>query len=380
MIPKAFLAYLYNHFDEFNSKILADKDEQGNTIFHLLANKLDCIGLKMICDKVGRIEPHILNMVNKKGETPLHIAMSTIYRENNRTQMTNFITDMIRIGADKNISDKAGNIVARNSEYEDYAAKLKDIISKENIDAIKTKANAFIEKISDFFEGTLDYAPVTQAGGDSFDIDSNTIDNYQKMRYYDENYGGKKKSNISRLSNDSESIDFSSSNSSRSGTTDIVNFDITTDSHHTNYSDSSSSSTSNDSSEQNRPRDKEADDSYKNILQILIDNLQIDEETAKFYRGAIKHAILEKYPELRKRSNDKDKIKKMEEIINNKKELTKMITKIKKDRKQIEENIAKLREEREKKFGNNKLKMHANKRVTKDRNSEYLADSDIRYS
>jgi len=52
-----------------------------------------------------------------------------------------------------------------------------------------------------------------------------------------------------------------------------------------------------------------------------MDALEVDEQTAKLYRSAIKITIGKENPELRKMENDELRVKEMEKIIDDKKKI-----------------------------------------------------------
>ena len=107
-----------------------------------------------------------------------------------------------------------------------------------------------------------------------------------------------------------------SSNKSRDENTNVSSYD---------YDDDIFSS-------QDRPkieRDVKADEMYKSFIQKIMDLLGVDEETAKFYRSAIKITIGKNNPELRKRENDALRVKEMEKIMESKKKLQDALAEIK---------------------------------------------------
>ncbi|BCS83048.1 hypothetical protein QLL95_gp1075 [Cotonvirus japonicus] len=112
---------------------------------------------------------------------------------------------------------------------------------------------------------------------------------------------------------------------------------------------------------QERPRNTKVDEIYRSFVQKIMDLLGVDEETAKFYRSAIKIEITNKNPELRKRENDELKIQEMEKIFNNKKTLQDTLSdidmdKIKKFMVERKQEVDKLREERNKNRDQNRNK------------------------
>lgn len=100
-------------------------------------------------------------------------------------------------------------------------------------------------------------------------------------------------------------------------------------------------------------RNTEADDMFKSFIEKIIDQLDVDEKTARIYRFAIKKKVIEKNPDLRKRANDMLKMEEMAKIINNKKKLKEItsdidIKAIQKIMDEIENQRKKHQEERRK--------------------------------
>ena len=84
-----------------------------------------------------------------------------------------------------------------------------------------------------------------------------------------------------------------------------------------------------DMNEQSRPRQKTASDEiYDSFLKKIMDMLEVDEQTARLYRAALKVHLEEAKPELKGRANDSAKVKEMEKFFTNKKKLTDSLAKI----------------------------------------------------
>lgn len=89
----------------------------------------------------------------------------------------------------------------------------------------------------------------------------------------------------------------------------------------------------NDLLAQERPRDEKTDEMYKSFIKTIMDLLGVDEETARFYRTALKINIENKNPELKKRINDPLKVKEIEKVMKDKKTLQAAVENI--DKEQI---------------------------------------------
>ena len=111
---------------------------------------------------------------------------------------------------------------------------------------------------------------------------------------------------------------------------------------------------------QNRPRNEKVDEIYRSFLQKIKDLLGVDDETARFYRSAIKINIEQNNAELRKRENDELKIKEMESIFESEAKLRATLDKI--DMPAIKKYMEETREEAERRRAErNKLRDEKNK-------------------
>lgn len=94
-----------------------------------------------------------------------------------------------------------------------------------------------------------------------------------------------------------------------------------------------------------QPRDEKVDEIYRSFLKKIIELLGVDEETAKFYRSAIKINLENSNPELKKRVNDALKVKEMEPLFESKSKLKAVLDKI--DMNQIKKQMSEKKEEGE---------------------------------
>ena len=118
---------------------------------------------------------------------------------------------------------------------------------------------------------------------------------------------------------------------------------------------------------QDRPRKQntKADDIYRAFAKKIMDLLGVDEETAKFYRAALKVNIEENNPELKGRENDEVKVKEMENIFENKAKLQAALDKI--DMDKIKKIMKDRKEEWERRMEERK-KMGEGKKMDEGRN------------
>jgi hypothetical protein len=127
-------------------------------------------------------------------------------------------------------------------------------------------------------------------------------------------------------------------------------------------------------------RDPKLVEIYNSFVKKIMDFLDVDENTAKFYRSAIKINIENANPELRKWENDTLKMKEMEKIFENKEKLQEALDKIdmdqvKKFMEERKELFEKRREERRKEWEARK-KEREEKKSKKDVTTEIEPKSD----
>lgn len=91
-------------------------------------------------------------------------------------------------------------------------------------------------------------------------------------------------------------------------------------------SDSNSGRARHISEEEQKKRD-EHNETYRKFAQTIMDKMSVDEDTAKVYRAYVKYKVIEqnKGKELFKRSNEGERLKKMDEIISNTTKLKKLL-------------------------------------------------------
>lgn len=120
------------------------------------------------------------------------------------------------------------------------------------------------------------------------------------------------------------------------------------------------------------PRDKETDDLYRSLIQKIMDNLDVDEQTARDYRTFLKVYLEKIKPELRGRENDPTKVKELDQIVSDKKKLKSTMDKI--NIEEIKEDIAERRREGEKRK-EERMKQRE-QRETRPRGKQFNADSE----
>lgn len=81
------------------NKSLSYKDRKGNTILHLaVLESYD--SFKKVLSRIECSEAQCINVQNREGDTPLHIAI--------KNNSLNKVRDLIEAGAKTNIRNKAG--------------------------------------------------------------------------------------------------------------------------------------------------------------------------------------------------------------------------------------------------------------------------------
>lgn len=109
--------YLTGDFSSLRQDLDKKINDNGDTILHIIAMKLD----KDALEKIGpeNIKPYI-NIKNKRGECPIHKALEAIQETNNKYyEFINYLID--NCGANTEIADNKGRIVA---ETETVSPKL----------------------------------------------------------------------------------------------------------------------------------------------------------------------------------------------------------------------------------------------------------------
>ncbi|AGC01859.1 hypothetical protein H012_gp604 [Acanthamoeba polyphaga moumouvirus] len=121
-----------------------------------------------------------------------------------------------------------------------------------------------------------------------------------------------------------------------------------------------------------RPRNTAVDETYRSFINKIMDLLGVDEETARFYRAAIKIEIENKNPELRGRRNDELKVKEMERIFADRDTLQKAIDDI--DMDKIKQTMEERRAYREKRI--EEIRKSREDRSRQKRNTDQNTSSD----
>lgn len=349
-------------------------DDQGNTILHLIAKNLDLNTLAGIAKaNPNAFSFDIVNVPNKDGDTPLHLAVVAVNQAGQQKQ-SEIINKLMELGANKNIPNNKGQVIAINngitkqinaataattaaaSSVAATAANAVTGISKQaqQSDVLNATSdqlaewakklpgsdqlNAWInqlsdtdiagniKKLTDSFQQSVKN-PGTTVGGTSCGIQTGTTSSTpvnenldfirnltDKYRPQKGGYSGQRKIK-SYMSDPYEFSEFGINDSFVSKKRkELID----------QYSNLFSS--------QERPRnrfDPEAIEKYNEILQRIKDFLGVDDETAKLYRLALKINVTKDHPELKKKENDILKIEEIEKITRTKDDLQKAIKGIK---------------------------------------------------
>lgn len=130
--------YLSGNYDDLRSVLDKKVNDNGDTIIHIIAMKLDKDTLQKIGEKY--IKPHI-NIQNNQGECPIHKALTAI--EESNEDFYDFITYLIdACGADPNIPDKNGRVISKldtemKSDTESLNLSTETKLEKDDTDIIK---------------------------------------------------------------------------------------------------------------------------------------------------------------------------------------------------------------------------------------------------
>lgn len=360
-------------------------DSKGDTILHLIAKYLDKDSLEKILQKNPNILKDLVHKANSEGKTPGQVALESLKRKGstdtsfldrlqqlshdipdtnqfNKTISQNIKAlenmgttpvssilddfDKVKLLTEQFItSQKGGNCSVRtftsnyhnnpsygkylnnNRPYEQELQRNEERLRNErlfggNMDHLKQES-ALADKREALFGG----ARKQKASNWDDDIDDFTLE----FTVTDEDGPAyskdEKKTNLVREKKSSR--DKKAKKSSRDP--DNFDWDVLNEEKGSKASrdldwneagfDEEEYDTSTDTYDQARPRNMEADDLYKSFDEKIMEAMDVDAETARIYKIALKQKIVEKNPELKKRVNDELKVKEMEKIVNNKTKL-----------------------------------------------------------
>ena len=315
-------------------------DNHGNTIIHLMASALDNDMLKSIFEKVPTKLKAIVNMPNNDREYPIHIAMDVI--ENRTDKNFSFIDTIIKIGADMNKTDRLGrivipNVMNANSKYARDTSLFKYILKKNdiNLDILNKNINDNVSKIlkidNIIYDNNLKINKKSELSTDMSIGNRESNINFireivQKYKQYDTRdmtggyYGKRRIQSYDLQSSELTESDQDNAFVSKKKT-NLVN----------KYATSFARSA---------PFDKAVVEEHNRIIEKIMTLLQVDKDTARAYSSALKVILCEKYPHLKERKNDAEKIKELAKFVVDEKTLRKAVKDIKIDqiKKQMEEN------------------------------------------
>ena len=388
--------YRAGKFEELakqNLKMPIDADD--NTIIHYLCCQLDRRALEAIKDaNPGALTYDVVNMPNKFSDLPIHRALETL-KKSGKTDHS-FIAYLIDIlGCNPRIPNAHGHIIVKTddkSHTEEVASckekvkelnehVIKNIIALTNIadkfkadplafmenpedSSAENKTIAFLKKLTEKYAvrlGELALAqsnlPVrdkvsAQTGGKKRAKSKSKFSGQRKIRSYFPSYSNH--SNV--IDEDDDDI---TENGHDSFVTNRRNYLLDGfGQYHASRVNRDAESDSDSDDQLSRPRKKreetESDKLYKDFLEMIKKALKLGDgeeadKEARLYRSGLKITIVKENPELKGKVNDKAKIEKMREIIEDATELKKKIKSIDWDEiKKIMAEMSKQGEERKK--------------------------------
>lgn len=332
-------------------------DENGSSIIHVIAKKLDRNSLEMMIKINPRKVLEYVNIPNNNNEYPIQHALKS--NETDFTKVKKFIKFMIEEMKSEHVINEVAPKIQESETLSEKVNKLNIMNNKiiENINKLTKSLNekTIINKKSDVSTGMNLQK--------KFDLDfvEKLVDEHfgtsKLSGGYDENdmYGGKKysgKRKIQKYVNQSISENGDNDSFRLDDENDMFrNFDM-----------------------ERVGNFKENSEKLKGLLEIIMKTLKVSEEDAKLYRGAIKHELLNGPDGEKLRKDDDAKVEAMSKIVNDSKALKAFAKKINLD--ELRELTTKLSEERKKKE-TKKPKKQKNNKVSE---SGYLLSNEIIFS
>jgi hypothetical protein len=294
-------AYKNNNFDIIKSLTKEfDKplDNEQNIILHWIARDNKLALLKMLYENNKGSINSIINTQNKKGRTPLHIAV-----ENNKNANQLIITYMIDvIGAYPDIPDNDNRIVERkkfvniDNVNNQVITNIHDLIGR--LDKLSNENDKII---NDKKSNDTTYNMTNNA-----ELVSKLIASHKRTEALQQ--GGVKKVKKSKKINLTES-----------GTNDSFGVSLPYSAYKRHYYESHTSDSLLDSAR--HKFDPKVNTLYKSLTEVIMKELKVDEETAYAYLSAIKRQLMMDNEELRPRENDELRVKEVEKIVKDSKKL-----------------------------------------------------------
>jgi len=316
-------------------------DEDGNTIVHIMAENLDLDALKQIMAKYpGALSYDIVNKPNKKLMLPIHKALESIEKQNLPDH--SFITFLVEtLKANPSIPDDQDRVIEQKkpqtlpyqkSYDQENMKKLNDTVIKNIIDLSKM-VNTKVGQLKSHGPTVCKLPSLNYAREKSPNLYLQFIK--KLTEYYvvkckqSGGYSGKRK--IKNYFSDAENFPESGSN----------------DSFVSNKRKQLMENFSSYLTSQDRPRrDPKVTEAYNALVKKIMELLDVDEDTAKIYRLALKIDVRNKNPELKKRDNDALQVQEIEKITESKGKLKKVLDTI--DIEGLKKNLIERREQREK--------------------------------
>lgn len=382
--PKIIELYKQGKYDELARTNLSGKlDDDGNTIFHIIADNLDQNALERLFSRASiQVKNHI-NIINNKGESPIHRALDAI--KNKSYPNDNIITYMVDVlEADPTIPDSQNRIIvpaveekatdslmSPTSSIHNKIMNLNDTVIK-NIMELKKINSSNIKDImnssqSNSLNGLRDlFGKKSDTIDRSANKNSDTINDFANKKSSISTYMGNDESNkiqfirslIKLYSPHSKNHNNNDDNEMHGGkysSTRYINSkfslsDLSDMSDMDEFNLGNTQHMLNRMGRQDRPKmDQQVFDEnnriYKEVIQKIVDDLKVSRDIAEIVATYLKvqvkkeHNLQDSDPD-----SDRKKIDKVKEIVDSGKELSKKYKEMK-DTELFEE-IKKKREQR----------------------------------
>lgn len=324
----------------------------GDTVIHLMAKNLDLFGIELLVRYNPKNIRDAINVKNKNFQTPIDKALES---NDYNTNTSKFINLMVENGANisnnKKLQNMNNNIMnnIKNLRNQEKSKSENYLVDDDNKDI------QFIKELTEYY--------ANQAGGRH-----NGMRKIKGYYAHSDSFSETGK-NDSFIPNSKDKIlkkyDNNFSDNSENSSVDINSskFDKLFTSEKPDWDKDSESSFSDNLTNQMRPRNRKSDEMYRSFIQKIMDELNVDETTARLYRYAIKITLQNKYREENTRKSDLEKVEEMQSIIGNKDKLKKFIDKV--NMKDIQKRMEE-QQEKWKKINQEKEKTRDQKNVKKE--------------
>lgn len=351
----------YDTLATLNLRSIVDRD--GNTIVHLMAKRLDKNGFnKILAKNPLAISYDMINMPNANNQLPIQLAWQTIQTNNtNNDQFLYYLVNVLGANPMNNKQNNRSTLTKLNdlvkSDIKQLSNTVMHTFNKNEGKEIQPDPTQFIARLTDAYlkgGGYWENKPIDRDAS----IHNNVYDNVSTDVMQTVEPALHQSANYFKITEKPYA---------RGGSYDDTSDDDS-------YNDVSTTQSTNANYRQPRPKTS-TDMVYDSFVKTIMNLLEVDLDTAKFYRCALKIDLQNRHPELRGRKNDPLRTKEMEKFFQSKAKLQSALDKIDKEaikeyqRARAEEaktkknNLAKIPTTQDTSSNNQKIKSKANKQT-----------------